>query len=98
MTSYSRLSAEVEEDPDAGKAWGMYGTLPRSMRETKLLTNCREMVDEDQLKQRQQMVQTKSPTELSEIRGLADLPIPTKLENLFKKPRSRSNSISKEKR
>ena len=68
------------------------------MRETKLLTNCREMLDEDQLKQRQQMVQTKSPTELSEIRGLADLPIPTKLENLFKKPRSRSNSITKEKR
>jgi hypothetical protein len=68
------------------------------MRETKLVTNCREMVDEDQLKLRQGLVQTKSPTQLSEIHGLADLPIPTKLENIFKKPRSRSSSISKEKR
>ena len=76
----------------------MYSTLPRSMRETKLVTNCREMLDEDQLKLRQDLVQTKSPTELSEIRGLSDLPIPTKLENIFKKPRSRSGSITKEKR
>ncbi len=86
------------EDPDAQKAWGMYGTLPRSMRETKLVTNCREIEDDDLLKLRQDLVLTKSPAQLSEIHGLSDLPIPTKLENMFKKSRSRSSSISKEKR
>ena len=68
------------------------------MRETKLVTNVREMVDDDQLKARQDLVSTKSPNQLSEIHGLSDLPIPTKIENLFKKPRSRSSSITKEKR
>jgi hypothetical protein len=97
LNFFSRNSTE-EEGPDSHKAWGMYGTLPRSMRETKLVTNVREIVDDEQLKTRQDLVQTKSPTQLSEIHGLSDLPIPTKIENLFKKPRSRSSSITKEKR
>ncbi len=56
LTQFFLNRHSTEEGPDSKKAWGMYGTLPRSMRETKLVTNVKEMVDEDQLKQRQDLV------------------------------------------
>ena len=31
------------------------------------------------------MVETKSPAELSEFSGLGDFPVPTRIENIFKK-------------
>ena len=63
----------------------MYGTLPRSMRETKLLTNTREILDEDEVNRRKELILARSPTQLSEIHGLEDFPVPTRLQNLFQR-------------
>ena len=75
----------------------MYGTLPRSMRETKLLTNTREILDPQELEQRQMLVRSKSPTELAQIQGVGDIPVPTKIQNIFKE-QSISGTLSKIKR
>ena len=34
---------------------------------------------------RRALVETKSPAELSEFSGLGDFPVPTRIENIFKK-------------
>ena len=72
----------------------MYGTLTKSMKETKLLTATREMADPEELRIRQELIRSKSPNELAEIKGLGDLPVPTKIQNIFR-PTSRSSSASK---
>ncbi len=73
------------------------------MRETKLLTNIREFEDLDELNRRRELVSSKSPTQLAEINGLSDIPVPSRIEKIFKKssqgdvrsatPRSRSESL-----
>ena len=68
------------------------------MRETKLLTNTREMLDPKELEQRQMLIRSKSPTELAQIHGVDDIPVPTKIQNIFNKTSSGSGSLSKLKR
>merc|ERR1719350_2304466 len=63
----------------------IYETLPRSMRETQLITNSKFEEDEERLKERQELTRTKSPTELSQISSVSDFPLPTPVENLLKK-------------
>ena len=49
--------------------------------------------DEEVIKQRQELVRSKSPAELSEIRGLDDIPVPGFVEHSMdslKKMRTRS--------
>merc|ERR1711962_1933314 len=65
----------------------IYETLPRSMRETQLITNSKFEEDEERLKERQELTRTKSPTELSQISSVSDFPLPTPVENLLKKKR-----------
>ena len=84
-------------EAQSSEPWSLYGTLPRSMRETKLLTNTREMVDAKELEKRQELIRSKSPAELAQIHGLDEIPVPTKIQNIFK-TRSRSGSLSKMKR
>ena len=57
----------------------MYSTLPRSLRETKLVTNVKVEEDEDVLLARKAMVESKTPAELSAIKSLSDLPIPSRV-------------------
>ncbi len=83
----------IRNEPEEPKEWSLYGTLPRSMRETKLVCAVREMNDEEELKRRQELVQSRSPTQLAQIGGLSDMPVPTRLEGLFKK-RDRSGSVT----
>lgn len=91
-------SADQEKSvAESNEPWSLYGTLPRSMRETKLVTNTREMLDPKELEQRQTLIRSKSPTELAQIHGVEDIPVPTKIQNIFKS-RSRSGSLSKMKR
>lgn len=80
----------------------LYGTLSRSMRETKLVTNTREMEDEEELSKRRELVQSKSPAQLAEFsNGLSDFPVPSRIEKIFKKDdmrpgsRARSESLPK---
>ena len=64
----------------------IYGSLPRSMKEQQLLVKSK-VEDPEKQKERQELVRTKSPAELSQISGVADLPIPTPVENLLKRKR-----------
>ena len=84
-----RADGESTSEP-----FNLYGTLSRSMKETKLLTNTRDITDPEELRVRQELIRSKSPTELAEIKGLGDIPVPTKIQNIFK-ARSRSGSVSR---
>ena len=52
--------------------------------ETKIVTNIKENTDYDTLKKRQDIVNSKTPAELSTISGLGDLPIPARIEKIWK--------------
>ena len=60
----------------------MYSTLPRSLRETKLVTNVKVEEDEEVLLARKAMVESKTPAELSAIKSLSDLPIPSRVSKI----------------
>merc|ERR1712198_511401 len=72
----------------------IYETLPRSIRETQLITNSKFEEDEERLKERQELTRTKSPTELSQISSMSDFPIPTPVENLLKKKSEQTEATS----
>lgn len=54
------------------------------MTEQQLLVKAKIEVDEEKVKERQELTASKSPTELSQISSLSDLPIPAPIENLLK--------------
>ncbi len=86
----NRHSEADASGEDAAEGWSK--TLPRSWRETKLLTNQKERdVDDQVIKERKQMVETMSPAKLAEMRGLSDFPLPVAIERALGK-RSRSES------
>ena len=66
------------------------------MRETKLITNVREIEDLDELQRRRALVESRSPSQLAQFSGLTDMPVPSRIENLFKNNRSRSSSRVRE--
>lgn len=37
------------------------------------------------LKERQELIASKSPTELAQIKGISDFPVPSKITNMFEK-------------
>ena len=56
--------------------------IPESWKETKLLVRAKVEEDEEVLRSRQQLVETKTPAELGQINGLSDFPVPTRLQTL----------------
>ena len=60
--------------------------MPRSLKEQQLLVKAK-VEDPEKVRERQEIVRTKSPTELSQISSLAELPIPAPVENLLKRKR-----------
>ena len=70
------------------KKENLYESLPAGLK-TECMVRTRVIDDEEVIKQRQELIRSKSPTELSEMRGLEDFPVPTFVENLAKL-RSRS--------
>ena len=72
---------EVRDVPLSEK---LYGTLPASLMETKLVVKA---VCEDPEVQaaRAEVVKSKSVNELSQVTSFADIPIPDAIENLMKK-------------
>ncbi len=71
----------------------IYQSLPASLKQ-EVLVKTKIEVDEAVLKKRQELARSKSPAELSEIRGLDDFPIPTFVENLTKKRSSENPETS----
>ena len=63
----------------------MYATLPASLKTELLVKSEVNDGDEEILKQRQELILSKSPSDLSEIRALSDFPIPEFVENLSSK-------------
>jgi len=59
-------------------------TAKNTFLTTKLVTNIKECTDYDTLMKRQELIKTKTPSELASMSGLGDLPIPSKIENLMK--------------
>ena len=62
-----------------------YNTLPKSWKEQNIVTSVKENVDPTLLEERQQLVKNKTPAELAQIRSLADLPVPSRIKNIFDK-------------
>ena len=73
----------------------MYSTLPRSLRETKLVTNVKVEEDEEVLSARKAMVESKSPAELSAIKSLSDLPIPSRVSKMVARNQTGAASETK---
>ena len=57
---------------------------------TQCSVRSRVLEDEEVAKQRQELVRSKSPAELSEIHGLDDIPVPGFVSDSLKKIRTRS--------
>ena len=77
---------EVEFAPPPPKNFSetMYATLPKSWKEQNLITKVKTDQDPDVIALRKELTQTKTPAELAQISSVADLPIPTALENFLK--------------
>merc|ERR1711874_710447 len=73
----------VTEPEGPPEPFSLYSTLPRSMRETKLVTNVKVEEDEEVLRARQELVQTRTPAQLSTITSISDLPVPSKLTKMM---------------
>jgi hypothetical protein len=74
------------------------GTPPKSWREQNLITSRVEMEDKDELAKRRELVQSKSPAQLSQMGGLGDFPVPEKIQNMMKKKEKPVQEGSKKRR
>jgi hypothetical protein len=83
-------SSERPTSPQSFKET-IYETLPRSLK-SELVVRSREMVDPMELEVRREAIRTQTPAQLSEIRGLTDLPVPTFIENLVAKKDTAENN------
>ena len=77
---------------ESTEPFNIYSTLPKSLRDTKLVTNVKVEEDKETLKARQEIVNTKSPAELAQISGLGDLPIPSRLTRMVTRGQTASSS------
>ena len=62
----------------------MYSTLPKSLK-CEVLVASKVIDDPVLLAQRQELVRSKSPRELSQINTLDEFPLPSKIETLIRK-------------
>ena len=69
----------------------MYATLPKSWKEQNLITKVKTDQDPELIAMRRELTQTKTPAELAQISSMADLPIPTALENFLKSSKTQEN-------
>ena len=76
ISSHYYREKEDTSTPGKGK---LFNTLPRSLRQQNLVTSVREIDDPKVIKERQELIKNYSPSELAQIRGLSDIPIPSKL-------------------
>merc|ERR1712213_190030 len=65
----------------------IYGTLPASLKDTKLLVKA-QCEDPEVQAARAEIVKSKSVNELSQITSLSEVPIPEVIENMLKQKKS----------
>ena len=74
---YYRGSAENGE---GGGPYDIYASLPRSLTKKEVFVRSKIEEDENVLKERQSIVRSKTPAELSQIHSFAEVPLPTRVE------------------
>ena len=57
------------------------------MKEQQLIVKAKIDENQEKVKERQELIRTKSPAELSQISSVNDLPIPAPVENILKRKR-----------
>ena len=62
-----------------GPSYDIYASLPRSLK-SELLVRSKVDEDEEKLKYRQTLIETKTPAELSQIHNLSEVPVPKRIE------------------
>ena len=77
----------------------MYNNIPASLKQ-ECLVRTKVEANPKELQRRREIVETRTPAQLAEIKGLSDLPIPATLERVIKgsggpKAPSRRRSSSK---
>jgi hypothetical protein len=80
----SNLENSNGESPSAPprqkwKKEDIYESLPSSLK-SELIVRSRNIVDEEELKQRQELIRSHTPSQLSEIKSLKDFPVPKFIE------------------
>merc|ERR1719450_461689 len=91
--SKKRRHSDIE--PKVEEPFSMYSTLPKSWRETQLVTNVKVEEDEETLRARQDLVNSKSPSELAQITSFSDIPVPSRLSRMVSRNQSVHGSGSK---
>ena len=82
-TDASEAPEKTETEPEES----IYGTLSRSLRETKLVTAVVESeVDDEELIKRMEVTKSATPAQLAEIKSIKDIPIPDSIKHLLDKP------------
>ena len=82
--SVSHVENSSGESPSAPprqkwKKEDIYESLPSSLK-SELIVRSRNIVDDDELKQRQELIRSHTPSQLSEIHSLKDFPVPKFIE------------------
>lgn len=77
-------AGEPTPPPRRFRKQDLYESLPASLK-MEVLVGSKFEANDEILQQRQELIRSKSPAQLSEMRGLEDFPIPTCVENLTKK-------------
>ena len=72
----------------------IYSTLPRSMK-TEVLVKSKVQLSTDEAKARRQLVLSKSVGELSQVKSLSDIPVPSRVQALLQK-RKRAGDLSED--
>ncbi len=67
------------ETGESGSGYNIYASLPRSLKK-EVLVRSKVEEDEEVLKERQAIVESKSPAELSQIHSFAEVPLPRRVE------------------
>ena len=89
------IARHSDIEPKVEEPFSIYSTLPKSWRETQLVTNVKVEEDEDTLKARQELVNSKSPSELAQITSFSDIPVPSRLSRMVSRNQSVHGSGSK---
>jgi len=68
------------ENGEGGGPYDIYASLPRSLTKKEVFVRSKIEEDENVLKERQSIVRSKTPAELSQIHSFAEVPLPTRVE------------------
>ena len=74
-----RSDVQSDGKSSRGPSYDIYASLPRSLKSELLVRNKVEE-DAEELSRRRNLVDTKTPAELSQIHSLAEVPVPRRVE------------------